>query len=349
MAGLTYSGYAAGVVNASLCLLQSIVYTELSRHEFVFYGRLSVLGLASAASLRISKQLGDTVSKKNSREGYCKLTKSYGKFVDSHILPKALTRADGLALGLLQIGQGRKDRRWSSWYDPALVIEEGETILSEYDNWAIATLRKHKMVWSGWGPMQALSDVVPIPGVPWGYRIIKSEDSDEFKRLRLFFLSLLWRAAASDRKEFDEIVLPSDHLEILRKMVLDRVSEPLDFYPATLTQLSTLGVRHNQTPITITKNVPSMGGNPGWEEPAFRFFIDGLIIHFSRLSIEENAARDLSPMQVGCANRLTVSTVPYESSSQAKNLAIVSLESELGKPLPEPPYRPFPARPKPFK
>lgn len=39
-------------------------------------------------------------------------------------------------------------------------------------------------------------------------------------RLRLFFLSLLWRAAASTRGEFAAITLPPDDLEHLRRIVL---------------------------------------------------------------------------------------------------------------------------------
>jgi hypothetical protein len=239
------------------------------------------------------------------------------------------------------MGQGRRERRWSSWYDPALVTEEGEKILAAYDDWAIAMLRKHKMVWSGWGPMQALSDVDTIPGTPWGFRKIECKDEGDFKRLRLFLLSILWRAGATNRQEFVEVDLPSDHLEMLRTMVLNGDPEPLDFYPATLTQLSTLGHRHNQAPFTITKQIPAIGDSPARLEHAFRFFIDGLIIHFSRHSIEENEAKDLGPLCVGGGSSLTISAVPYEDSAQAKNLKIVILESELGRPLYEIAHGPF--------
>src|SRR5579863_6406320 len=146
------------------------------------------------------------------RTGICKLTNTHGRFVASHILPKSLTRAEGLAPGLTQYGYGRSERRWSSWYDPALVVEAGEKILSDYDNWAVAMLRKHKMVWSGWGPMHVLSDVTPIPGTPWGVRKIEFEGREELKRLRLFLLSILWRAAATTRREFEDVRLPKDDL-----------------------------------------------------------------------------------------------------------------------------------------
>lgn len=265
--------------------------------------------------------------------GVCKLTKESGRFVDSHILPKALTRADGLKQGLAQLGRGQTERRWSSWYDSALVIEAGEKILSDYDNWAIAMLRKHKLVWSGWGPMQALIDIESIAGTPWGIRRIEFENGEELKRLRLFLLSILWRAAVTRRREFDEVKLPTDDLEHLRTMVLKQNPEPLDFYPSTLTQLSTLGIRHNHTPIALIKQIPAIGGKPPYEEPVFRFFLDGLIVHFSRLSKEKNAALDLGPLRVGAANSVIINTVRWENSAQAQNLAIVATEAALGRPL----------------
>ena len=221
------------------------------------------------------------------------------------------------------------------------MVEAGEQILSGYDNWAVAMLRKHRMVWSGWGPMLALSDVTSIPGTPWGMRKIEFEDGEELKRLRLFLLSILWRAAATTRQEFAEVKLPMDDLEKLRTMVLEKKPEPLDFYPASLTQLSTLGRRHNHAPIAFMKQIPALGGEPGYEEPVFRFFLDGLIIHFSRLSIEENAAKDLGPLRVGGANSVTISTVRYEDSAQAQNAVIVMAEAALGRPLHEIPHGPF--------
>lgn len=276
---------------------------------------------------------------KVSRDGVCKLTGESGRFVDSHLLPKALTKADGLAPGLVQIGNGRKEKRSSSWYDQHLVIAEGEKILAEYDDWAIRILRKHALVWSGWGPRISLNDFQPITGTPWGVRSISGDD---WKKLRLFFLSLLWRAAATDRPEFHEVDIPPDHLERLRQMLLNGDPEPVAFYAISLTQISTIGIRHNHAPIAFTKTIPSSeAGRPAMEEPTFRFYLDGLVIHFSRLSTEQNEARDLGPLVVGAEDTITLSTVDFVSSAQAENLAIVGMEAELGRPLFEIAYGPF--------
>lgn len=253
--------------------------------------------------------------------------------MDSHILPKALTRADGLGPGLMQFGEGKVERRSSSWYDNALVTEEGESILAAYDNWAIRMLRKHKLVWSGWGPMTALQDV--------GLRSIQFDNIQESQRFRLFLLSLLWRAAATKRPEFAEIELSSRDLERLRKMILSGDTKPFGFYPASLTQLSTIGVRHNLTPIAQTKKIPAVGGLQSREEPIFRFYFDGLIVHFSRLPMSKNDFKELGNLLVGQDKSLIITVIPYEESAQDQNLRITVAESMLGRPLFEMPFGPF--------
>ena len=157
--------------------------------------------------------------------------------MQSHLLPKALTSAEGLGPGLIEMGNGRTGRRSSSWYDPRLVTEAGERILAEYDNWAIQALRAQQLVWSGWGPMQELSGHTPF-GPRIGVRKLTGVD---WKKLRLFFLSLLWRAGATDRVEFREVTLPEPELEQLRLMLIHSNPYPLDFYPISLTQFSTIG------------------------------------------------------------------------------------------------------------
>jgi hypothetical protein len=67
--------------------------------------------------------------------GVCKLTGKSGKFVKSHLLPKALTRPGVAGEYFISGGQGcRPKKRWTSWYDQELVIKKGEDILANYDN-----------------------------------------------------------------------------------------------------------------------------------------------------------------------------------------------------------------------
>ena len=180
--------------------------------------------------------------------GTCKLTGEHGKFVRSHLLPQALTRPEGPGAPLIQAGMSaRPIRRWTSWYDPRLVTSAGEAILSKHDDSGIKELQRHKLVWSSWGPMVKLESQ--------GFREYRYDDHSMGVRhltdvdtltLRMFFLSLLWRAAATDLVEFAEVHLNKEQLSQLTEMILSNNPEPLDFYPIELIQLSTIGI------VTIT-------------------------------------------------------------------------------------------------
>jgi hypothetical protein len=144
--------------------------------------------------------------------GICKLTHRSGVFVDSHLIPMALTKPKQKGIPFVQYRNGEHPRkRWSSWYDPQLVTQAGETILGAMDTWAVAELRKHKLVWSSWGDSDTLGALhKSIGDSPWGIRKLEGINQG---RLRLFFLTLLWRAAATTLPEFSEVDIPSEDLQ----------------------------------------------------------------------------------------------------------------------------------------
>lgn len=260
-------------------------------------------------------------------KGVCKLTGSFGKFIKAHLIPRALTRPESPGLPFIQSGFGsRPTRKWSSWYDPRLVTQEGEDILTSLDTWAISELRKHKLVWSGWGPMNALltKGYTPIPGSPYGVHVVHGLDH---QRLRLFFLSLLWRAAATNREEFVAVDLPVEHIERLRTMITANEPSPIDFYPVTLSQMSTMGIVHNQSPLSMLKSMPASEGTPGRDLPIFRFYFDGLMAHFHRQDADNGETVALGDLIVGANDRLVISTISYEASFQRENLTAVMAEA----------------------
>lgn len=245
----------------------------------------------------------------------CCLTGRPGTFVKAHIVPEALTKPPAGKV-FYQAGRGtRPIRRRTSWYDRNLVTRDGEDILRDYDTWAIAELRKHHLVWSGWGPMLALPQAAQISGD--GVRVIRGIDP---KRLRLFFLSLLWRAAASRMSELHEIEIDAARLERLRRLVLEGDPGPAEFFPAALVQLSTRGDAHNMTPVALEKDMPGPDGSPV-TVPFFRFYFDGLVVHFHRQSeAEHSAVPGLGNGRIGASDELRVGTVPFEKSFQFENL-----------------------------
>lgn len=247
--------------------------------------------------------------------GTCKLTGTAGVYVKAHLIPKALTQSAVRGSPFVQGSRGlRPVRRWSSWYDSRLVVREGEKILEAFDTWAINELRAHELVWSGWGSTPALSkNHSVIPGTAWGIRDVQGLDP---RRLRLFFLSLLWRAAATTRSEFSDVILPPTHLEKLRLMLLAGDAEPLAFYPIQLIQLSTIGMIHNHTPIASTKHILALENQPERQIPIFRFYFDGLVAHVHRQVADSGYTESLGSLVVGACHTLTVSTVTYETSFQ---------------------------------
>jgi len=211
-----------------------------------------------------------------------------------------------------------------------LVTIEGETLLTNHDTWGIGELRRQKLIWQSWGPMVALStqDHQRFPNNVHGSRLVRFTDP---RRMRLFLLSLLWRAAASRMAEFDEVDLRSSDLRRLRQAVRDGIVPPPDFFPATLTQISTRGVPHNMGPIVRTKPVVGLPGRGVVNRRTYRFYFDGLIVHFHRNG-DSGVVDDLLPMLVGEDNSVLISTVTFENSWQWENFQIVVDEAECDFP-----------------
>lgn len=212
------------------------------------------------------------------REGTCKLTGVHGRFVKSHLIPLALTRLSRTGEKYIEtgIGLGIKSRA-NSWYDDLLVTREGEDILAAIDARGIEELRRHKLVWSGWDADENIASLFVSSGQEARTREVAFAQTDY---LQLFFISLLWRAAASTREEFADIKLSTTTLEDLRVRVIDQAPGAFDDYPVQLFQATTLGVEHNRAPRLETKRMPLAAGT-GWGSNVdyVRFYFEGLTAH----------------------------------------------------------------------
>lgn len=253
---------------------------------------------------------------KTNNLGKCKLTHNDGKFIKSHLIPQALTKPEVKGKPLKQMGEGLPEKRFnSSWYDQELVTIEGENILTEYDTAAVNELRKLKLIWSSFkeDKLPRLDDS-HLNESGYGIRLIKNID---YKTLRLFILSLLWRACTTKRIEFESISIPKQDLEIIRLMLLKKDDCPIHFYPIKFCQLSTKGKIHNHSPITDKFKLPI---KCEYTKSKFlkiiRFYFDGLIIHV-HLSKTLQQIKGFNRQILGYDSQtLVVTTVPYEDSYQ---------------------------------
>ena len=247
--------------------------------------------------------------------GICRLTGRSGQYVKSHIIPKTLTRPDTPGSPFIEGGFDQPPvRRWSSWNDHRLVIRKGEDVLSALDNWAVPVLRSHHLVWSGWNGSDELpATTVSVDAEGRGARRIHGIDPARF---RLFTLSLLWRAAASNLPSMTQVALPPSDLSKLGSLLLNRDPGELSFYPSEIIKLSTRGIIHNSTPTATIKFIPNPSGDDlDINIPIFRIYFDGMILHFHDNSNDILAA-DFGDLIVGCSESLIVTTIPYEVSRQ---------------------------------
>ncbi len=215
--------------------------------------------------------------KNNKAYGICALTRTTGAFVKSHIIPLALTRLSRTGEKHIEaeIGQRIKHRA-NSWYDNALVTRAGEDVLADIDAKAIELLRKYKLVWSGWGRDEQLIAGSYLGEDEVGCRGVAIQDAEA---LQLFYLSIVWRAAASKRPEFRNINLPSSELEDIRCRVILKDPGRFQDYPVQLFQIGSTGVAHNRVPLLETKEVADSVASPKETIDYVRIYFDGLVSH----------------------------------------------------------------------
>lgn len=212
---------------------------------------------------------------KGPKSGLCRLTGTHGPYVRSHIIPASLTRlpSNGQKIVEAGIGLGVKSR-FVSWYDYELVTRVGEDILEEIDTPAIDVLREHKLVWSSWGSENRLktSDLL-AQADEQAFRVVNVSRS---KELQLFFLSLVWRSAATQRPEFSDVQLSADLVEDLRRRVYAKDPGPFGDYPVQLFQIISKGILHNRSPLLETTVVELEAGDRR-EVDYVRIYFDGLV------------------------------------------------------------------------
>jgi len=247
--------------------------------------------------------------------GKCLLTGATGTFVKSHLTPQAFTAPAIPGAYFVSAGNRmRPSRTFTSWYDKKIVTRKGEDILADLDSYAVTTLRRHKLVWSGWDGGSRLD-----PGLhrmfndTQGFRKVLFEDA---QRIRLFCLSLLWRWSVSTLPAAAEVDLPIGQQHQLRDMILASDAGDPSVFPIEFIQLSTRGEAQNMAPIATMKSIHDFESSTEKTVSFYRFYFDGLAVHVG-MSPKSTA---LHTLVLGAETDFTLATVAYEDSFQRLNL-----------------------------
>lgn len=257
--------------------------------------------------------------KNNNEYGECKLTKKNGKYINSHIIPRAITILSRNGERAVEAGiDVPTKKKFQGWYDNGLVIAKGENYLTELDTKGIKELRRNKLIWSGWPTSMTIlneSEILLNESTGVGFRIINDIDH---KLIKLFFMSLLWRASASERYEMKDVTLPQEKIEILRSSIINHDNlSPIDF-PITFDQIITRGIAHNRTPIMEEIDIPFPDGSEK-RYKSCRFYFDGLITRII-LNPDNDIIENLGPLILGNQNKLLLTIHTFDSSRAKEDL-----------------------------
>lgn len=140
------------------------------------------------------------------KSGTCALTGGHDVFVKCHLLPKAIFPEREKTKVADTKAQSRPKRRPVGPYSNELVTRCGEDILERYDDYGIRFLRRQVGQWS----LEDDNKYWAVQGL-------------DYARLKLFFISILWRCAAASHPTPDYIDI-ADQMNTLRDMV--RVGDP---------------------------------------------------------------------------------------------------------------------------
>lgn len=128
----------------------------------------------------------------------CKFCLKDKKLIDAHIIPRCFFEAmrdqgDSRPFQLLSNTQNEYPQKlWIGSYDKNILCEDCEKIFQKYDDYACKTLLSS---------INNSEYALDPSGNKIGYKL----ENVDYENLKLFFLSVLWRASASKRKEFKKV------------------------------------------------------------------------------------------------------------------------------------------------
>lgn len=153
----------------------------------------------------------------------CKLTGKKGKPVDAHIIPESfylIDKNDNFPLRTVTNTKGAYPKRIPKGiYDATILTHHGEKYFQRWDDYASTLL------------INKFSSTEPIGHD--GKVIAYVYESYDYHKLKMFFISLLWRAGVSSHEFFRRVKL-GPHIDKLKEAILTDNSGDDDFYAVNL-------------------------------------------------------------------------------------------------------------------
>ncbi|MDK2756394.1 MAG: hypothetical protein KYX66_06625, partial [Blastomonas fulva] len=199
------------------------------------------------------------------RVGTCQLMGTTGPLRKSHLIPNAFMRRTGPEPFLESDGKSRTKKRQTGWYDECILGIAGENLIASYDDEAARcfidggfTYRRRRLPSD---PNLLIDDFVASES----YMVHNAD----VRKIRLFAMSLLWRAAVSTLMPFAHIRVSASHMrDIGGRLRTGQPGHYLD-YPTWF------GVFNGTT--ELPKIVPVQSTTI----PFIRFFLDGVVCYIS--------------------------------------------------------------------
>jgi len=149
----------------------------------------------------------------------CKLTKKEGTPIKAHIIPKCFFEIDpnekGVTKLLSNTSYSFPKKTPNGIYDQSIVIDEGEKLFSKWDDYASNIFLKES---------EQYEKITHK-----GKEIAFQRKEYNYSLLKLFALSVLWRASVSSHYFFNKINL-GPHEEPIRQALLDNTPNDTDWY-----------------------------------------------------------------------------------------------------------------------
>ena len=135
------------------------------------------------------------------------------------------------------------------------------------------------------------------------------------ERLRLFFLSILWRSLKTRIKEFSYLPNIGVDLDRIGRMIITKDSGDFGYHPIALDQISTLGFAHNHSPTIQEITFEFEDGTRKVE--FYRLYMQGIVAHIYPESCTDLTEK-MAALFVGGHEKLWVYARKFEFTRQFK-------------------------------